>query len=319
MSGFFIVRDVNAMNNGLSNNKWWVVVLLIAILQACSSPDLRICFTGDLLLDRGVRTEIEHHGADALFEQVAPVFADYDAVVVNLECPVSSPHTPVNKRYVFSADKEWLKALFNAGITHAVLANNHSYDQGRTGLEDTYCHLKDAGLIPVGMDRSDREACQPVFITKGSLQVALFSSVLLPLENWTPLSDDWGPCQASVEELCAAIKFLKDNRPSCRVVVVLHWGVEYACRAMPEQFLKAHQLVDSGADAVIGHHPHVVQQHEIYKGRPVYYSLGNFIFDARRPEANEGLMIGLVFTEQGIAVKEYPVHLTSTKPIPDIQ
>ncbi|MDR0815312.1 MAG: CapA family protein, partial [Bacteroidales bacterium] len=116
---------------------------MIAI-SSCADHELTICFTGDVLLDRGVREQIDRRGIDALFADVAPLWANYDAVVVNLECPVTTRQAPVNKQYIFRGEPEWLPALRKAGITHAVLANNHTYDQGRGGLEDTYHNLKAA-------------------------------------------------------------------------------------------------------------------------------------------------------------------------------
>ena len=110
--------------------------LLIAMLMA--SDTLTITFTGDILLDRGVRPYVEHRGADYVFSPfVDSVFQHSDLVVANLECPATKVRQPAYKRYIFRAEPEWLHALKRHGITHLNLANNHSVDQGRTGLADT--------------------------------------------------------------------------------------------------------------------------------------------------------------------------------------
>jgi len=294
-----------------------VVSLLscLFLLSSCAEDELNICFTGDLLLDRGVREQIEKRGADKLFEGVSSIFSTYDAVVVNLECPVTKYNMPVNKRYVFRADPEYLPSLKKAGITHAALANNHTNDQNRAGIEDTYNHLKVNKIIPLGAGKNETEACSPIFIRKGKLKVALFNSVLLPLENWVYLSDAYGVCQASPDELCEKIRELRSVDKDCYVVVILHWGVEYAATPLPDQRYAAHKLIDAGADAIIGHHPHIVQPVEIYKGKYIFYSLGNFVFDSKREIANIGILAGLNFSKSGIKEQHYDYEIKQCAPI----
>jgi poly-gamma-glutamate synthesis protein (capsule biosynthesis protein) len=290
-----------------------IPLILLFLLHSCTEDKLSICFTGDLLLDRGVREQIDRKGVEALFTNVSPIWANYDAVVVNLECPATTRHAPVNKRYIFRADPQWLPALQKAGITHAALANNHTYDQGRGGLEDTYRNLQACGITPIGAGSNAEKACSPVFIHKGNIQVAVFNAVLLPLENWAYLSDEYGVCQASVEELCEQITALKSKK-KCYVVVVLHWGTEYAAQPSLQQRHDARQLIDAGADAIVGHHPHVLQPVETYLGKPIFYSLGNFIFDARREDAQQGIIAGLTFTNQDITVQKHPYKIVRCVP-----
>ncbi|MDR0799603.1 MAG: CapA family protein [Dysgonamonadaceae bacterium] len=287
------------------------------ILFSCTKNDepLTICFTGDLLLDRGVREQIEHKGVDALFESVAPLFRQSDAVVVNLECPVTERIAPVNKRFIFRAEPQGLPALKKAGITHAALANNHTNDQGRDGLKDTYNHLKNNDLIPVGAGKNAEEAAKPVIIEKGRMKVAIFNSVLVPLENWMTLSDYFSINQQSAGELCENIRNFKQKNKTCYAVAVLHWGVEYQPQPTADQRFQAHQLIDAGADAIIGHHPHVLQSVEYYRDKPIFYSLGNFIFDSSRPVANEGLIAELIFSKNNIAVKTHSYKIIKCKAV----
>ena len=182
------------------------------------------------------------------------------------------------------------------------------------GIEDTYNHLKNNGIIPIGAGADETEACRPVFIEKGKMKVALYNSVLVPLENWVYLSDAYGVCQTSPDELCEKIKQLRSVEKECYVVVILHWGAEYAASPLPEQRYAAHQLMDAGADAIIGHHPHVVQPIETYNGKTVFYSLGNFIFDSKREIANVGILAGLNFSKKGIVVKHYDYEIKQCVP-----
>lgn len=295
------------------------VCIGIALLMqtACQPPSeecLSIAFTGDVLLDRGVREQIQKKGVKHLFESVAPLFRSVDATVVNLECPVTSVRSPLHKKYIFRAEPVWTEALARAGITHAAMANNHTMDQGRSGLTDTYHHLLSAGITPIGYGDTSSGSCQPVLIQKGKIKVALYNSVTLPLENWTYLENSPGICQQPIEELENEIRNFKRQNPGSYVVVVLHWGVEYQPLPTLAQRKGGHRLIDAGADAIIGHHPHIIQKEEYYQGKPIFYSLGNFVFDQRKPETSQSVIVQLNFTTTACTIKLYPVTIHHCKP-----
>lgn len=291
-------------------------MFIILLSGSCKQEkeELSICFTGDVLLDRGVRTQIEKWGIDYLFEDVKALFIQSDAVVINLECPITKRESPINKRFIFRGEPEWLPAVKNAGVTHAALANNHSMDQGREGLQDTYKHLSDNGIISLGYGETQQKACEPVFITKGKTEVALFNSVTIPLENWVYLEDKAGVCQMGIGDMATNIRTLKKEKPDCNVVVVLHWGLEYQQLPAPIQRRQAQELISAGADAVIGHHPHVIQKKETYNGKPIFYSLGNFVFDQKQPMTRESVIVKLLIDESGLRFEEYPVEIKDCKP-----
>lgn len=289
-------------------------VLFTAACHPSSEEHLTIAFTGDVLLDRGVRHEIEKKGAEHLFASVAPLFRKADATVVNLECPVTAVQSPINKRYIFRAEPAWLEALKKSGITHAALANNHTMDQGRSGLIDTYHHLLTAGITPVGYGKNQQESLRPILIEKGSIKVALFNSVTLPLENWVCLEDRPGICQQPIDKLGEAIKAFKKQHPDSYAVAILHWGIEYQSVPSISQRRGARLLLRSGADAIIGHHPHVIQQEEYIDGKPVFYSLGNFVFDQRKPETSKGEIVTLDFTARKCKANIHPVTIRACKP-----
>lgn len=300
-----------------------ILLLCVSANFACTQSQpkdkerLVVTFTGDVLLDRGVRAEIERNGgtADFLFEDVAPLFKSSDAVVVNLESPVTDTVTPINKRFIFRGEPHWLQSVKSSGVTHAVLANNHSMDQGRSGLVSTKRHLDEVGIQSLGYGKDKEASAQPVFISKDGVEVALFSAVRLPLENWVSLDDQPGVNQASIKNLTESIMTLKAEKPNCWVVVVLHWGSEYQRLPVLSQRKEAYQLLDAGADAIVGHHPHVIQEEEIYKGKPIFYSLGNFVFDQNKPYTDKGLIVQLIFNKNGLSFKKYPVDIKRCKPI----
>lgn len=245
---------------------------------------LRIAFTGDILLDRGVRKFIEKHSVDSLFRpEIDSVFAANDFVVGNLECPATSIVSPINKRFIFRGEPDWLQALYGHGITHLNLANNHSMDQGRRGLADTESQIRKHGMIPLGYGTTIAESIEPQLLAETPRKVYLITSLRVPSENWEYL--DSVPCvsESSIATIESQIDSLKSLDSKCFVIVMLHWGVEHVKEPSHYQVRDAHRLVAAGADCIVGHHPHCLQTVENCNGVPIYYSIGNFIFDQKKP------------------------------------
>ena len=298
------------------------IALAVSLLLSCqgksasveSTDCLTLVFTGDVLLDRGVRPHAEREGVVALFAGVDSVFRQADAVVINMECPLTDTISPVNKHYIFRADTRWAKDLRKAGVTHAALANNHTNDQGRQGLRSTYHHLKQADIEPLGYGFSREERMKPIIIRKGGIEIALFNSVTVPLENWYDLDERPGICQASASVLANAIRDYHAVHPSTKIIVVLHWGIEFQTIPSIQQRKDAQILISAGADAIVGHHPHVVQPLRYINGKPVFYSLGNFVFDQTPPIANQATMAQLVIQGDSIIASSIPVKIKNCKP-----
>ena len=274
-----------------------------------------ITLTGDILLDRGVRQVVEQKGIDHLFSAgIDSVFQTSDAVVGNLECPATKVHAPVFKQYVFRAEPEWLSSLNRHGVTHLNLANNHSIDQGRIGLMDTRENIIKAGMTPVGAGQNQEEADEPVLLTDSPRRVWLIASLQLALENFSRLPDH--PCvsQQTIETLSQRIAQLRQADPKCFIIVSLHWGWENHVEVVPRQRYEARQLIDAGADCLVCHHTHTRQPMETYQGKPIFYGLGNFIFDPRRDLNSHGAMVRLTITEQGATAEEIPIVIRQCRP-----
>jgi poly-gamma-glutamate synthesis protein (capsule biosynthesis protein) len=281
MRGIFIVLAVS-----------WLLCL-----PSQAQDTLRITLTGDILLDRGVRQVIDGHGMDCLFSaDIDSVLQQSDVVIGNLECPATTIVAPVMKRYVFRGEPGWLTDLRRHGVTHLNLANNHSIDQGRRGLEDTWLNISKAGMTPIGAGHNMQEAAAPVLISERPRRVWMLASLRLALENFAYLPDQ--PCvsQESIDSLATRITRLKAADPSCYVIVSLHWGWENHTEVLPQQREEAHRLIAAGADCLACHHPHTLQEREDYRGKPIFYSMGNFIFDAQREMNRQGCMVRLHIT-----------------------
>ena len=286
-------------------------------VSAQAADTLSIVMTGDILLDRGVRRVIEKRGVDHLFStEVDAVFRSAQVVVGNLECPATKINAPVQKFYIFRAEPEWLLALKRHGITHLNLANNHSIDQGRKGLLDTKQNIVKAGMVPIGAGRNMKEAAEPVLLAKHPRKVWLLASLRLALENYAYLPDK--PCvsQEPMDSLLRRVQRLRKADPTAVIIVSLHWGGEHTLKPVPSQRHEAHMLIRAGADVLVCHHTHTLQTVEEFMGHSIYYSIGNFIFDPKKPINSEACIVRLKIAKgkDGLKVETIPIEIRQCVP-----
>ena len=292
-------------------------VLAVSLFNtlAYSSDSLKIILTGDILLDRGVRRVIEHHGVDHLFSDgIDSVFRSAQVVVGNLECPATKIEAPVFKRYIFRGEPEWLTVLQKHGITHLNLANNHSIDQGREGLIDTKKNIITAGMTPIGAGENMEEASEPVLLASEPRNIWLVPSLRLALENYAYLTDK--PCvsQEPMDSLLSRVYHLRQADSTAVIIVSLHWGGEHTLQPVARQRLDAHQLILAGADAIICHHTHTLQTIETFRGKMIYYSIGNFIFDQQKPLNSKACIVSLYITKDSLETETIPVEIRNCVP-----
>lgn len=251
-----------------------------------SDPDtLTFALTGDVIEHEDIRKAVAvAEGADevarygSLFSAASGLFARADVAFVNMESPVTSRDKQTGPM-TFHADATLFEALVASGVTLASLANNHALDQGPKGLADTLAAVAKANVLGVGAAASLRAACAPVMIEQKGIRVAVLARTVYMNG---PLERVLGPdrvCRFALGPLGAAVR---KARPHADLVVVsLHWGNEYETKASEGQRLFARYLVSAGADMIVGHHPHVLQEVAWVSagGRRglVAYSLGNFL------------------------------------------
>jgi len=258
-------------------------------LDSLPPEDLRtLIFTGDVLLARSVNYQIWQHGDPRYpFEKVAEVLRAADLTFINLENPLVENCSLTNEGMIFCGNSRNADGLVNAGIDVVSLANNHTLNYGQAGLENTVRVLEENGLAAV---RSGDGIIRDV----GGLAVAI-----LAYEDVTTNVDS-----ASVAN---QIRGLKES--SAVVIIYFHWGSEYTAYPSQRQQMLAHLAVESGADLIIGSHPHWIQAVEIYRGVPILYSLGNFVFDQEwSQKTKEGLVARCTFLhDQLIDLELLPV------------
>ena len=292
-----------------------LAVSILLHLSAFATDTLSIVFTGDILLDRGVRRVINQHGVGHLFSDgIDSVFRSAQLVVGNLECPATKIDAPVFKRFIFRGEPEWLDTLRQHGITHLNLANNHSIDQGREGLLDTRRNIVEAGMTPMGAGENMQEASEPVLLASEPRNVWFLPSLRLALENYAYLPDK--PCvsQEPMDSLIRRVYRLREADSTAVIIVSLHWGGEHTLKPVPRQRLEAHQLILAGADALICHHTHTLQTIETFMGKPIYYSIGNFIFDPTKPLNAKACIVRLEVTQDSVQAETIPVEIRNCTP-----
>ena len=239
-----------------------------------------------------------HGGWDFLFANVADVFRQADFGFVNLETPVAPAHSRGSKPFQFDAPIHLLEALKFSGVKMVSFANNHVFDQGYAGFGETQEHLREQGLLFVGAGGTAEAAWKPVILEKNGIKVGWLGMTRWlnggrnpekesdPHVAFFPYPDESMGAKGFEEN--EVLEAIKAARAQCDLLVVsIHWGVEYAVAPNAKDMDIAHDMLEAGASAVVGHHPHVLQPIETYlthdkRNTVILYSLGNFISNQSR-------------------------------------
>ena len=249
---------------------------------------------GDVMTDRDVGAAIARKGYRSILSKVRDVTAAADVSFANLECPLATvgPHDPHN--CCFRARPSTVKVLVDGGFDVVSLANNHTLDAGREGLRQTCAVLDTQHVAYCGAWRDLGHTGEPTYLQAGE------GPVKLAFIAATDLSFNCGSqnkVAADRSNLIAQIRTAKQH--AALVCVSVHWGDEYRSQPNRRQTGTAHAAIDAGADLVLGHHPHVLQGLEVYRGKPIVYSLGNFVFDQREGERMESAVWRLDYSAGG--------------------
>ena len=251
--------------------------LLLALPVAAETGAITLVAVGDLLLGGSAEESVNKHGFDYPFRDISAILQAADIAVANLEAPLTRQPDPVeDKQFTFKVDPESAAAMQRAGLTVLTLANNHIGDFGPEGVTDTIAALRPHGLRYTGAGKDLNQARRPTAIaTKdGSVGFLAYSNTFP--KSFYAKSDRPGTAPGYAEFVGKDVQKLKEFVDY--VVVSFHWGAELMTEPKDYQQSLARLAIDSGAQVVIGHHPHVLQGVEFYNGGVIYYSLGNFAF-----------------------------------------
>jgi poly-gamma-glutamate synthesis protein (capsule biosynthesis protein) len=235
---------------------------------------LKIYAVGDIMLGEqklcnnfGVKSIIKKNGADYLFKDTFPLFNDGDIVFGNLESSITDRNTVSKNDSFFCADPSAIPSLKKAHFNILSIANNHIMEHGQISFYNTIQILKENGITPIGI--------------RNKTDILSIDGVKVAFLAYSFIADNMKEvCYNKIRTEKTIIEDIKKVKSRSNIIIIsLHWGYEYTPYPSPDQIRIGRTLVDSGADIVLGGHPHVTQSYEIYKNRPIFYSLGNFIFD----------------------------------------
>jgi len=276
-----------------------------------TEPTVSIAFVGDIMLDETPGKTIKR-GQDP-FELFAPLLNSADIRVGNLECVVATTGTPEpDKPYTFRAHPRVLK-LLQRHFDALSLANNHSGDYGPVAFGEMLDLLDRQKISYFGGGRTLVQAHTPLVIERNGLRIALLGYNEFFPRSFEADFDKPGIAWSEDEQVRLDIRTARSRYHADLVIPVMHWGWEHENLAISRQLQLARLMIDAGADAVVGGHPHVTQNVEQYRGKPIIYSLGNFVFDGfSDQDSNTGWLLRLEADRSGVrAWRTYVAHMDS--------
>jgi len=271
-------------------------------LEPDALPATSILMVGDVMLDRDIYTTAQKNKNYAYpFELIDPFLKNFDAVIANLEGPITDA-TPVATpggvlRFTFS--KNFVPEIAKR-FSAVSLANNHMLDFGKDGLTQTREALDAAGVSYFG-DPQENEGVYTTTMRRGGITIGLVGYHNLRAQD--------------TQGVIRAIQAVRDTTDY--VIVYPHWGIEYRLEESKAQQQEARAFIDAGADLIMGSHPHVVEPLEIYNKGVIFYSLGNFVFDQYwSQETMRGMAVGLSLEKTKTGISQiftlYPLLINGT-------
>ena len=270
----------------------------LASNHPAGNVEISITAVGDVMLGSWVTPVLAQRGAVYPFEASLPYLQSADFTIANLEAPFTREGEPFEKKFNFKVPPEYARGLKDAGIDVVTLANNHILDYGAIGLVSTMATLDTFGIKYSGAGRNWREAHQPTVVEIRGKRIAFFGySTTFPTEFYAH-GDSAGTAYPEAEAMQSALREW-DERADF-VVASFHWSAEKLEIPKAYQIELAHLAIDSGADLVLGHHPHVLQGIEKYRSRLIAYSLGNFAFGSYSSYAVDSIILKVYLNQDGL-------------------
>ncbi|MBI4740715.1 MAG: CapA family protein [Betaproteobacteria bacterium] len=277
--------------------------VLFALLACCvawvvRADPVRLIFVGDVMLDDGPGQVIAS-GRDPLAPFAAHL-RDADFTIGNLECPVASAGKPLDSKIFSFRAHPRVVPLLKGRFDALSVANNHSGDYGGAAFLETLEHLERAGIPAFGGGRDLASAHAPLWIARKGLRIAVLGYNEFKPRAFEAGAERPGVAWSEDSQVVADIRAARAAGADL-VIPFMHWGWEREPEPGPRQRQLARAMIDAGADVVVGGHPHVTQGAEMYRGKLIVYSLGNFVFDGfELPAAKRGWMLRLTLDRKGL-------------------
>jgi len=271
------------------------------------SQRVKFSAVGDILLNGIVEELIETKGVKEPFAFVSDIFKESDLVFGNLESPLSNRGVPLKGKCCLYSPPKTFQSLKIVGFNVLSLANNHIFDYGYEGFVDTTSILKKSSVCWFGAGRNLYEAAKPAIMNINGISIAFLGYAWDFIGALNAGKNSFGTAPLNEKIIIQNIRNVAEKVDF--VIVSLHWGYDGEIYPLPSQREMAHNMIDEGADLVLGHHPHVIQGVEKYNEGIILYSLGNFIFPdvkckdysiIQKPENKESVIFQCEFSKKGI-------------------
>lgn len=272
-------------------------------ISAGYAEEISVVCVGDIMLAGSVTPFIDKHGVDYPFDKTRDILQAADIAIGNLEMPLATVGEPLpDKEYVFRGSPPVAKGIANAGFDVLTLANNHIGDYGDEALLKTLTVLRQHRIQHCGAGADLHKARKPAIVEVNGKRIAVLGYATTYPSAFFAGEGDPGTARGKPKIFVPDIKAAKKQADI--VIVTFHWSGELAIEPREYQELFGHMAIDAGADLVFGHHPHVLQGIEVYKGKLIAYSLGNFAFATFSKTVRTSAMLRVKFQAEGPARAE---------------
>ncbi len=255
---------------------------------------------------------------DQIIQYVKNEFTTSDINILNLEEAITNSKIHQQKEYAFASDSAHVKLLKKLNINIVNLANNHFMDYYNKGALDTIQALEDNSIEYCGGGRNIEHASQLKTIYKNNITVGFLGYAIVGRGSRATIISGTNPYDKEVTQ-----KQISNAKDLCDILVISsHWGKEREYNPSKEQIETAKVFINAGADIILGHHPHVIQEAREYKNKLIFYSLGNFIFGGNtNPTDKNGLIAKIELNKQGIInYRQIPIIThTNSRTIPQLR
>ena len=304
-----------------------VILVIIAVLATIFNPsssvvdmaskdNASIAVTGDVMFARKMPGVLSMDSSP--FSGVSDVTSNVDLLLINFENAATTSGDALKGDVPLKCDPSYVPLAKANNVTVAALANNHAIDYGITGMQDTLDNLKNADITPMGAGNTEDEAHQAVVKEVNGRKITILN--YMDSENFAeysyeamPYANGSNPGYSAYDSEDAQ-KQIAANNDSDLIVAYMHFGNEYSNSPNENQVKIAHELIDYGADVVIGSHPHVTQGIEMYNGKPIFYSLGNFIFDQSNTATHSAYFVKIDLVGNAGECTVYPIYISNYLP-----
>lgn len=308
LCGLLMVHNPFTLNNSLNIGS-----------KNVDKGNLSITVTGDVMFGRKMPSVLS--SGESPYRYVSNITGQSDILLVNTENPFTNSGNALKPDVPLKADPEYV-SLVN-GTNYTVVsanANNHVFDYGIEGMRDSIKNLNNAGIIHIGAGENKQEATQPAVIEKNGHKVTIFN--YMDSDNFKeyssdvmPVAGDSSPGYSAWDDVESPkqISAAKENG-SDFIIVYMHYGNEYSRSPNQMQEKISHKAIDAGADTVVGSHTHVTEGIEMYNGKPIFYNLGNFIFDQSNTATHRAYFLNFQITGDNVTSVVYPVDINEYLP-----